>query len=359
MAEIFDVELFTRLYQQGKPDREIAEYLGVSIATIIKHRKTLELTHNKNRCNISKLKQLHSEGYTDVEISKIIDVHHSTVTRNRQSLNLPRNKSKTCSLDARSIPELQVLHAKGYTDIEIAKKLGVSQPTITRCRNQLKLKPNRKKGEHGPNISGTEPYWLMCNRILRIPKLAKLVAAASYDYFNETGDWDTFFICRVREPADLFHPVPGPYATDPEKMYQRHADYIVTYEERMDNVPSAGVPGPAIIELARLYLSTDEATGKALARKAVAGAGVVSQYSTVEQVEHNPGELITPISIHFEQWAEIKQKGIEFFPEDTQPRRESCYIGGGDYRSSNGRKGVGGGTKNINDHAAWQGALGY
>lgn len=315
--------------------------------------------NNRTGVDVDRVVELHAAGMSDRDISKVMEISHTAVSRCRKRLGLARNRSKTYSLDARMYGRMMELYEKGYTDTEISRQLGVTQATITRTRQGLKLKVNRKPGDRGPGISESKPYWQICNALLRNLTLNKLISQAAREHYNDTGDWDIFFISRVREPLELYHPIPGPYATT--NMTKKHARYMVNYEQLMDNVSSAGVPGAAIIELARLYKSTDQETNEELARQAVEESGIVNQYSTVSEVLQNNGKIVS-MADHREKWTKYKQDALNFFPDDVPtklPKPNGGKTPPPPGYKADGRRGKGGGTKNISDHQAWQARNGY
>jgi hypothetical protein len=112
--------------------------------------------------------------------------------------------------------KLQELHSQGYTDQAIANKLNTSRPTIVRKRQQLGLEPNREVGNRGISIKDDEAYWLLIRRSL--PYIGRYLQRAAHEFYEETGDWDRYFITMVLEPKNMFHPIPGPYAAEPNKM---------------------------------------------------------------------------------------------------------------------------------------------
>ncbi|NLX01341.1 MAG: hypothetical protein GXY40_02300 [Syntrophomonadaceae bacterium] len=254
------------------------------------------------------------------------------------------------------IVELVRLHSSGYPDGEIAKLLGVSRRTIIRKRQELGLEANRKSGEKGYHFRETEPYWQAVRRALR--HVGNYINEAAREYYQKTKDYERYFICMLLEPKPMFHAAPGPWAADPQKMYFKHVKYITDFEKTMDMTSLSGVPGPAILELARLYKSADEELCKDLARQAVEGAGFVNAHDTVEMVD----ECIPPESYE-EFWEEEERKAMDWTPiKQWEPVKK---LGKAIRRVTNtislgtGRKGRGGGRKNIKDHQAYQAAMGY
>lgn len=254
------------------------------------------------------------------------------------------------------LDELVRLHSKGYPDIEIAKRLKVSRPTVIRRRQALGLKANRKSGEKGPHVKDTEPYWQAVRRALKY--VGEYIFEAARDYYQKSQDWNRFFICRLLEPRPMFHSAPGPYTADPQKMYLKHVKYITDFEQKMDMTSLAGCPGPAILELVRVYKSADEETCKALARQAVEGAGYVNAGDTVEMVNE-----CTPPEEYQEYWEAEEQKAIDWTPikewEPIKKLGKAFMKAASTLSSGTGKKGRGGGTQNIHNHQAFQAAMGY
>lgn len=257
------------------------------------------------------------------------------------------------------VNELVRLHSKGYPDNEIAKLLKISRPTVVRRRQALGLEANRKSGEKGPHVKETEPYWHAVRRALKY--VGNYIMAAAREYYQKTKDFERYFICMLLEPKPMFHAAPGPYAADPQRMYLKHVKYITDFEKTMDMTSMAGVPGPAILELVKLYKSADEETCKTLARQAVEGAGFVNAGDTVEMVDE-----CTPPEAYLEYWQAEEQKAIDWAPiKEWEPVRK---ISKAIRKVVNvfspktpkpGKKGKGGGTQSIHTHQAYQAAMGY
>jgi len=254
------------------------------------------------------------------------------------------------------IVELIEMHSRGYPDGEIAKRLNVSRRTIIRRRQELGLKANRKSGEKSFHFKETEPYWQAVRRALKY--VGNYIMEAAREYYKKTKDWLRFFISGFLEPKPMFHPAPGQWAANPDRMYFKHVKYITDFEKSMDMVSLSGVPGPAVLELARLYKTGDKELCKELAMKAVEGAGFVNANDTVEMIS----ECIPP-DFYEEFWEAEEQKAIDWTPiKQWEPvKKLGKAIRGvtNIFSSGTGKKGKGGGRKNIKDHQAYQAAMGY
>lgn len=254
------------------------------------------------------------------------------------------------------IVELIELHSKGYPDGEIAKRLNTSRRTIIRRREELGLKANRKVGEKSFHYKETEPYWQAVRRALKY--VGHYIANAAREYYRKTKDWLRFFISGFVEPKPMFHPAPGQWAAEPERMYIKHVKYITDFEKNMNMVSLAGVPGPEILELARLYKTADKELCKELAMKAVEGTGFVNANDTVDMVS----ECIPPDQYEA-FWEEEEQEAINWTPnkqwEPVKKLRNVVRKLTNSFSSGSGKRGKGGGRKNIKDHQAYQAAMGY
>lgn len=262
------------------------------------------------------------------------------------------------SLDI-SFADIIDLHSKGLTDSQIAIKLGATRVTILRRRKEIGLQANRAVGDRGPSVKPEEPYWQAVRRALRNNDVAKYIRAASRDHYKKTHDWDRFFIATVLEPRPMFHAIPGPYASHPEKMYLKHTRYITRFEKMMGETSLAGVPGPAILELIQVCKSADEETCMELARKAVEGAGYVNSFDTVEKIELQG--CVAPEEYN-QHWEEKDQECDVWTPNQLwEPVKKIAKAWGravGDAISRTGRRGRGGGTQSLNNHLAFQGIKG-
>ncbi len=247
------------------------------------------------------------------------------------------------------------LHSKGMTDEQIAAAMSTSRVTILRRRRELGLKANRKVGERGPAIKDNEAYWLAARRCLKY--IGKHIQAAARKYYSQTGDWQRFYICMLMEPRPMFHPVPGPYASDPEKMHLKHVKYITDFERQMEMTAIAGCPGPEILELAQKYKTADKETIERLAMEAVKGAGYVNLWSKVMDVV----ACMSPETI-LKYWEQEEADAMAWAPnKEWKPVKKLTRIRKQTYsrKGNTGKKGKGGGTQDIDASRAYLGAMGY
>lgn len=87
-----------QLHKRGLVDREIAERLGVSIATVCRSRELLGLSpngHDRKRgtrtWDIAKARRLHAIGLADGDIASETGVSRETITKWRNGCGLSRN----------------------------------------------------------------------------------------------------------------------------------------------------------------------------------------------------------------------------------------------------------------------------
>lgn len=253
-----------------------------------------------------------------------------------------------------NLERFKELYHVGYTDLQIALKLGISRVTILRQRQELGYPPNREVGERGISVNENEAYWLLIRRSL--PHIGKFLQQAAREYYQKTSDWERYFIAMVMEPKEMFHPIPGPYAGDPEKMNFKNTKYITDFEKGLSNVGLAGVPGPTVIELIRVYKSADQETCKQLARKAVEEAGYVRTDTLVKDVE----KCITPEELQA-HWEEQEREAFDWTPvQDWGRQRETIYRDYNTYYSAgSGQVGSTGSINSISNTQAFLGAKGY
>jgi hypothetical protein len=251
--------------------------------------------------------------------------------------------------------KLRELHKQGFTDQIIALKLKTSRATIARRRQQLGLKPNREVGERGIAIKEEEAYWLLVRRSL--PYIGRYLQEAAHDYYEETGDWDRYFITMVLEPKAMFHPIPGPYAADPNKMNWKNIKYITDFEQMIDHVGLAGVPGPAVLELMRIYKKGDLDFCKELARQAVETAGFVRVDSMVLSVA---AYGCMPPEKYREYWEEQQLIAMDWTPIKHWGEKKKTIIKTfANYSSGTGKKSKTGRIRTIENTQAFLGAIGY
>lgn len=255
------------------------------------------------------------------------------------------------------------LYSQGLVDSEIAKELEVDRTTICRRRQEFNLKANRKVGVRGPSLKDEECYWIAVRRNLKY--IGKYIARAAREYYEETGDFQRYFISQIMEPLPEFHAIPGPHAGDPDKMNFKNVKYITDFEEIIERMGLAGCPGPAVIKLIKIYKSADEKICMNLAREAVETAGFVNSTATVEYIESSSDiglEVWNPelrkafwedaenIAL---EWSPVREWPVKKIPKNAFQAKKTEGTG------RTGKKGRGGGTQSINNTRAFQAAAGY
>lgn len=255
------------------------------------------------------------------------------------------------------------LYNRGYHDAAIAEELGCDRSYIAKMRKTINLPANRRVGNRGPAVKQDEPYWLAVRRALQY--VGKEIMEAANKYYDESKDWDRFFICGVLEPKSMMHAIPSPHFGDPEKWNFKHGKNIVDYEEQAEKYSLAGCPGPAILELAKVYKSADKETRQRLAMEAVQTAGYVSAYATVADTK-----ALTPPEILIRFWKQQLEVVQDWVPiKAWSPVRklkamytkakEAIAVAKEYHSRGSGRRGRGGGIQSVHNHRAYQAALGY
>ncbi len=253
--------------------------------------------------------------------------------------------------------KFQKLYDCGYQDSAIARILGVDRSTVTRRRQAINLPANRGRGERGPAVKEDEPYWKAVSRALKY--VGDYIAEAAREMYKRTNDFERFFICYCMQPKPMYHANPLSYCSDPDKMNYKAVQKIVEYEQKVDQMTWAGVPGPAVLELVQVYKSADEETCKRLAQEAVETAGFVNADSKVGDVV-----VMTPPKDIINFWKNQLAEILGWTPkkEWEKPRKKLSKaiakikekVTGG-----SGRRGRGGGVKNLRNYQAFQAAQGY
>ena len=255
------------------------------------------------------------------------------------------------------------LYNRGYHDAAIAEELGCDRSYVAKMRKWVNLPANRKVGHRGPSVKQDEPYWLAVRRSLQY--VGKYIFEAARKYYEETKDWDRYFICGVLEPKPMTHAIPSPHYGDPEKWNFKHGQNIIDYEEQAERYSLAGCPGPAILELAKVYKSADEDTCQRLAMEAVQTSGYVSAYATVADTK-----ALTPPEILIRFWKQQLEAIQEWIPVKAwtpirklkamyTKAKEAKAVAKEYYSRGSGKRGRGGGIQSTHNHAAYQAALGY
>lgn len=249
------------------------------------------------------------------------------------------------------------LYSKGLVDSEIAKQLGTSRASIVRRRQDFNLKANRKIGDRGPAVKENELYWVAARRALRY--VGRFIQNAAREYYEETGDYNRYFISMIMEPRPMFHACPGPHkGKEFENMNFTDIKYITDFEEAVERTALSGCPGPAIIDLAKIYKTADEETCMKLAREAVEGSGYVKAHLKVSDVI-----FCDAPELHKTFWERIELETMAEAPvQDWAPPKKipkNAYSPIRDGAGRTGKKGRGGGTQSINNARAYLAAAGY
>lgn len=255
------------------------------------------------------------------------------------------------------------LHAKGYTDGEIAGRIGVSRYAVMRYRKAHSLKGNCRPGDRGlGRPKDGESYYLYTQRVLKNPLVAAAIRKAIAKLFQLGRiTAETAFVALGMEPARLTHPDPPPYAQDPERMAFSTGERIAKIEQFIERSGLAGVPGRAIMELAKIIKTSDEAEKERLAEQAVIEEGLVTSSATVAAIDWYVS-TVTPVQEFIAKWREEIEQIREFTknaPEKVRKGFAKGFTKVREYINRTGKKGKQGGVINIAARTAWAGAAGY
>lgn len=254
------------------------------------------------------------------------------------------------------------LHADGLTDQQIAKHLGVSRQTVIRLRQANGLESNRKRGERGAGkVREGESYYKETKRVMRIPEVAREIYRAAKALRNAGGDEAASYVATIIDPAPLPKTNPGPWCGPADRINFTHIKYIVSVEQQAERAVVAGVPGPAVFELAQVIKSAAPRLVEKLAMEAVVNAFFVGVHETVAKVraELNPVYLSRrALSAMRSTWGRILTACLEWAPVQRERLfRASAGRSGG--RGGDGKVGKNGGRVNLHDRIAWLGANGH
>lgn len=258
--------------------------------------------------------------------------------------------------------ELLDLYAMGYCDGEIAQKISVSRYAVVRYRKAHGLRANRSRGDRGlGRPREDESYYLYTQRILKNPSISSLMhktVAKLLRLGRITAE--TAFVVFGMEPARLIHLNPPPYAQDPAKMTFAVGQKIAKIEQFIERAGIAGVPGQAIIELAKVIKTADEAEKERLAELAVMEAGFVTSSATVGGVTWYVSSII-PMQEYIAKWNEELEQIREFTKNAPEKLRRGFAFAkaSGGRINRTGKKGKQGGVINIAARTAWIGVAGY
>jgi len=252
----------------------------------------------------------------------------------------------------------------GLADEAVAEALNISRPTVVRLRQEHNISPNRKRGGRGPGKARAQKtYYEEARRVLNNPEVARAVRHAAREFRQNGGDEAKSFIATGLDPAPVPVFTPGPYASDPEKTNLTRVEYILEFEERVQRAAVAGVPGPAVFQLARVIKTASKEVVRSLALKAVAEAFLVGVHQTVNAVCSWTENLKLNLEDLFEKsqarWKEVKEKALAWAPVKQEKKPLFRFRGHSDGHGRTGKIGRGGGRQNIHTRRAFAAANGY
>jgi len=149
---LFTNQQLIELYEQGLNDSEIAVKLGATRSLVGTRRVRLGLKAIGRRLLVTdeQLIELNEQGLNDKEIAEKLGVNKYTVGYHRRRLGLEgRDDSHYGIKRLFTDQQLIELHEQGFNDIEIGKKLGAHQTTVSLHRRKLGLqKISRKRSRN-------------------------------------------------------------------------------------------------------------------------------------------------------------------------------------------------------------------
>lgn len=263
-----------------------------------------------------------------------------------------------------NLSSFRALCGAGLSDEAVAEALNISRPTVIRLRQEHGVSPNRKRGERGPGKARTQKtYYEETKRVLNNPEVAQVLSAAARDFRKSGGDEVKSFISTGLDPAPVPVFLPGPYASDPEKTNITTVKYVLKAEERARQAAVAGVPGPAVFQLARVIKTASESVVRRLALKAVAEAFFVGVHQTVDAVCSWTEKLKLNLEDLFDRsrecWEEVKETALAWAPVKKEKRPLFRFRAPSDNRARTGKAGSGGGRQNIEARRAFAAVNGY
>ncbi|RJX20352.1 MAG: hypothetical protein C4570_03840 [Ammonifex sp.] len=263
-----------------------------------------------------------------------------------------------------SLRAFRALCEAGLPDDAVAEALNVSRPTVVRLRQEHSISPNRRRGERGPGRARTQKtYYEETKRVLGNPKVARTLGDAAREFRKSGGDEVKSFIATGLDPAPVPVFLPGPYTSDPEKTNITTVKYVLKAEERAQQAAVAGVPGPAVFQLARVIKTASESVVRRLAAKAVSEAFFVGLHQTVDAVCSWVEKLKLNLEDLFEKsrerWGEVKEKALAWAPVKEEKKPLFRFRAPSDNRVRTGKVGSGGGRQNVEARRAFAAANGY
>lgn len=139
-----------RLVGEGKTGKEIAVILGVSVFTVSRSRRGMDLKASRQSIDRAEVARLNGEGWSDTKIAAHLNVSNSSISNiRRNELQLPKVRTSHASPQqetarARQARLITDLHALGKHDGEIAEALGITRSTVYQARGRLGLPLNRQ-----------------------------------------------------------------------------------------------------------------------------------------------------------------------------------------------------------------------
>ncbi|MCF8010913.1 MAG: helix-turn-helix domain containing protein [Clostridiales bacterium] len=301
---------------------------------------------------VDKIKEFQGQGKSDREIACEFNVSRQAIANFRKKHNIP-----AVNLKNNNEEKFYEYYKQKYSDKAIAKMTGVSYQAVQKWRKKHGLKPNRKKGGRTVGkIRDDRPLYKEAKRVLNNKDISCIIRDAAYEFLVKKGinthTEITAWASLIIPPAEVFHPAPGGYCIPPENTNLTHTSYAAHMESRQDKAGLCGVPSVELLEKA-IELSNTKDAGKKLA-DLVGSCGYIEEHRTVGEVR----QRVPDQQKKWEKiWDEYKEKSISWAPV----QRESKSKAGGIQEKIrvSGKKGKGGGTKNIQAAKAFQGVAGY
>lgn len=150
---MMDVELFKKLYLLGMSYEKMSRELHVSLLTIRKYRKQLNLSTREYKqesfqYDEALFRKMYTDGATYAEIAEKLGCGTGTVTNIRRRLGLPNREPKPrVDIDLHNLVKKYNL---GATHAELCEEFGISLDTLKRKIRKLGLQ--RRRGNNIPKI---------------------------------------------------------------------------------------------------------------------------------------------------------------------------------------------------------------
>lgn len=132
-------DMIEALNAEGLTDKQIAERTGLSVSTVINHRRQRKLTVNRKpierrRPFVEKVAELHAKGLSDTQIATELGIHFTTAGRTRRELGLPLIVARRSSKRA----QIRERIAQGEPVAEVAAALNVGRRYVLRAIREAK-----------------------------------------------------------------------------------------------------------------------------------------------------------------------------------------------------------------------------